>query len=788
MASRFPNFLFFTLFAVLQVSVSIATDTPAVPFRLCYFSLNSENEFKVMDEFTKKLNSNSSRKFEVYEFHNPDQNPNPEKSFENMVQQMSKSRTPCDGLVISGHHTGAFGGTRTRGTGKLSLNFLEKLACNPEYRGWFEGVKSLWLQGCRTIGPGKIEELNDPQFSADFHSQRVGAVLQEDHLTQSFAELNLEFSATLDQDNPLSSRYLRTFPSATVFGWTKSAPGAQFNSEYSIPYHIAHVAMLLDKQDPPTPIDNPIGETFSAESAVVLNQALEFLMRPAGKEPSCEDIAIQAWLDHGKGNKYVLSNPDLNAFKSLLSTGDSKLLEAKLNDCIFKNDKKDKNVLKALDRILQDPLSIGYSFNAIFETMLDLQQKSSRRDRKLLNKIQNKLRGSNNLREFLSRKLLSPQLGLVRKIDYYAFHRLMTGRTDERVEKLIREVAQKQLLIPSAGASYHDSQNYKETLLESLEKHKLLNTDLIRKLANSPESDALVLSYCLDYAKYDLPLYRELALTVIKAPGVTDKILSKILAYPPRSSNTAQALRDEKWLKLILESPKFGPHSYAAIAKLSAAYFEEQDYLRNIAGERLKKVIEAHKNSSRYLDMSPALSAVINTVPMLLGSKEVIEIYLKRNDLRASEMTALAEALALETGIKNKGSYLRSFAASPKADRMVITAICKTAAALGKDFPDSDVMISNIVRATKGSDIIQVPKASMETLYAATQAVFLLPITPERKSKLLHEIANQAKRIAPWSNASSMSGSLQRAFRDGFEKSAEPIPDSKDLLISVMPY
>ena len=97
-------------------------------------------------------------------------------------------------------------------------------------------------------------------------------------------------------------------------------------------------------------------------------------------------------------------------------------------------------------------------------------------------------------------------------------------------------------------------------------------------------------------------------------------------------------------------------------------------------------------------------------------------------------------------------------------------------------------MISNIVRATKGSDIIQVPKASMETLYAATQAVFLLPITPERKSKLLHEIANQAKRIAPWSNASSMSGSLQRAFRDGFEKSAEPIPDSKDLLISVMPY
>ena len=43
--------------------------------------------------------------------------------------------------------------------------------------------------------------------SVDQHMGRVGDVLTEDHLERSFADLNMEFSATLDQDNPLSSRY-----------------------------------------------------------------------------------------------------------------------------------------------------------------------------------------------------------------------------------------------------------------------------------------------------------------------------------------------------------------------------------------------------------------------------------------------------------------------------------------------------------------------------------------------------------------------------------------------------
>ena len=163
---------------------------------------------------------------------------------------MVESGVVCDGLVISGHHTGSFGGKRAKGS--LSIDLMEELSCNPKYKALFNNVKGLWLQGCRTLGVSKIETTD----TADFHTQRVGAVLDEDHLTQSFSDLNIEFSATLDQDNPLSSRYLRVFPRATTFGWTKTAPGSKSRSQYSVPFHIAHMARLND--DRKRYFDNPI--------------------------------------------------------------------------------------------------------------------------------------------------------------------------------------------------------------------------------------------------------------------------------------------------------------------------------------------------------------------------------------------------------------------------------------------------------------------------------------------------------------------------------------------------
>ena len=166
-----------------------------------------------MENLVYKLNSSSEETIQIQEFLT--ENGDPEEDFKKMVE----TKVQCDGLVISGHHTGSFGGKRAQGS--LSLNFLEELSCEPETQEFFSHIKALWLQGCRTMGVGTIEAYEDP----DYHTERVGAVLTEDHLEQSFFDLNIEFSATLDQDNPLSSRYLRIFPRATAFGWTKTAPG-----------------------------------------------------------------------------------------------------------------------------------------------------------------------------------------------------------------------------------------------------------------------------------------------------------------------------------------------------------------------------------------------------------------------------------------------------------------------------------------------------------------------------------------------------------------------------------
>ena len=108
--------------------------------RICYFSLNNEKEFHVMEEFTEKLNRYSPIKIEVQEF--LPKGGDTKEAFKRMVE----SGVVCDGLVISGHHTGSFGGKRAKGS--LSIDLMEELSCNPKYSAFFNNVKGLWLRGC----------------------------------------------------------------------------------------------------------------------------------------------------------------------------------------------------------------------------------------------------------------------------------------------------------------------------------------------------------------------------------------------------------------------------------------------------------------------------------------------------------------------------------------------------------------------------------------------------------------------------------------------------------------
>jgi hypothetical protein len=112
-------------------------------------------------------------------------------------------------------------------------------------------------------------------LQADYHMQRVGAELVQDGLEQSFADLSFEFSTTLDQDNPLASRYLRVFPEANVFGWTKSSPGEKSGSERSLLYHMAHMARISQGR----PAFNPLtGNSVPEVEALLLEHVHHFLL------------------------------------------------------------------------------------------------------------------------------------------------------------------------------------------------------------------------------------------------------------------------------------------------------------------------------------------------------------------------------------------------------------------------------------------------------------------------------------------------------------------------------
>ncbi len=449
---------------------------------ICYISLNNQNEFLEMDKLMSKLNKYSKDPITVKEYLAP--GGNPEKAFEKMV----KSGDKCDGLVISGHHTGSFGGKNA--SGSLDIDFMEKLSCKDEYKSFFNNIKGLWLQGCRTLGVGKIEAYED----VDYHMNRVGAVLEEDHLEQSFADLNMEFSATLDQDNPLSSRYLRVFPRASIFGWTKTAPGEDSRSEFSVPFHIANLAKLTD--DRGRYFDNPVSGQISKESAVKYLDAIHQIIGHdlnatatgcAGGDKSAEH-AVEAWLRHGnspKGWKYSFDNPDLNAYKPLFSSDKEFLKKAKELECYLKNTSSPEELLKVLDEILKNETLIGYSFNSFYEVMQRLIKKG---DVESLVKIQDKLKKSELLNHFLMRKLTSKDLGVIRKIDYYVFWKKMTGKGSEEVEKRIRAIFMKMVMQPTKSGDYNH-RDFKLTLFQTMVKNELMDADMLDHIiTNSTDS------------------------------------------------------------------------------------------------------------------------------------------------------------------------------------------------------------------------------------------------------------------------------------------------------------
>lgn len=516
---------------------SAEAEAPAIrkDFTVCYFSLNSETEFHVTKKFMDKLNKSSLVNIQVKEFMPEKGKPNQE--FKKMVESGQR----CDGLVISGHHTGNYGGLRA--DGKLMLDTIESLSCDPKYADWFRNVNAIWLQGCRTLGIGQVVE-DTPEADPDYHTNRVGQVLEEDGLDDSddsFTQLNMEFTSTLDQDNPLSSRYLRLFPSSKVFGWTKSAPGVKAKSEYSILYHMAHMSRVMDAEDK-FPESRPHAENWTAAStAKYATSVLAVLNRYSEEQKGCNDLAVNAWMNHGRmTGPNSFDNADINGFSPLLSSGENDLLEAKEIDCLLKAAAK-KNDAKLLnqvfDRLQSKPEFLRYSFN----TLIDLRKQLANSKSPLSQVILQRMSNNPAVEDFLNKKLNSKQAGVLRKIDYYQFARAIGKERNVEVEQLIKDKARFILVSPLPTDSERSrklAMNYRATLFNAIKSTKIADSDFFMNLLpKETEHDVLEILAGNLHLIEDKKVRPALFYQIASHPNATERVGNALLNFKVKIEN-----------------------------------------------------------------------------------------------------------------------------------------------------------------------------------------------------------------------------------------------------------
>jgi hypothetical protein len=460
--------------------------------RICYFSFNNQSEVETTQQFVNQINRVASEPIEVKEFLNSGSNP--EKSFLQMVESGEK----CDGLVISGHHTGAHGGKRA--AGKLDLEFIEKLSCDPRYNEWFRGINALWLEGCRTVGVGTITPQNESEekLTVDYHVKRVTMERQVDGLTQSVANLDHEFSNTLDQDNPLKSRYLRSFPKAKIFGWTNSAPGEKADSERSLLFHMAHIAKYLDPEYGLP--EDPLKGNISARGLQDYLNAINLALMPFSyQDRTCENIAVQGWIDHGTYSKenplYAFDNPDLEASTSLENADSINPLFVKSLECALKNALEsgdDSKLLKAVDAINSDPTSYNYTLGPMLSVYLELKAKKPNS----ANLMFNRMKSNSALTGFLEKKIHSKQVGFVRRADYYSVYREIAGYNNLELERELQQQFFEEIKTDLPRNDKYLRSNtsaYRTTLLQALVKNRIGGEAFFDSvLQTNPEWDVLV--------------------------------------------------------------------------------------------------------------------------------------------------------------------------------------------------------------------------------------------------------------------------------------------------------
>ena len=440
---------------------------------ICFFELdNIKTSINFKQKMTGKKHKNCPARQEFSEtvVHCYQPNPSEEKggqAFERMINKISGQGDKCDSLVISGHHVGDWYGQ----TGKLWLKDMEALSCKKEYKNWFAGIKALWLDGCNTVTDEYLRKHQGVK-TPDSETVRVLGEKDKYRARRDMEIYQQSYTGSLDENTPLSSRYLRMFPHTQIYGFNGAAPAGtetkkssdQVGSQSFIYEHLKN-----------------LGQALKAEKDKVSDfkkglQAMFF-------DEFCNPEKIEAWeevtkqadlqgIEHQDYKRAYKLGCDLILAKQVLDQPRSKekakaLAERILDDPGYKDK---KNILELANEILKNPGSgkaaelaklsllktlktineedkeletqLTYThllFNNIFDTW-NTAKKYKGKDPVFFTKVKAQFQ-TENFKNSLRERIESVQTGSLRKGDYIKFYMDVNDNLKPSfIKKAVREL------------------------------------------------------------------------------------------------------------------------------------------------------------------------------------------------------------------------------------------------------------------------------------------------------------------------------------------------------------
>ena len=419
------------------------------------------------DNFDLTVKTNSATVIHPYKIEKKETG---RQAFERMIQSGNK----CDSLVLSGHHTGDWFGK----TGTLWLKDMEALSCKQEYREWFRNIKTLWLDGCNTVTDDFIKSEQRIK-TADSETLRVLGNNEKDKTKLDKDDMEIyqqSYAGSLDENTPLSSRYLRMFPQTQIYGFNGAAPEGGKKGQYSFIYkHLTELGIAL-KEEKNDKIasdfyrglqvmfsDDPCDpETISAWEDIQygdLNlKAVEHQDYKKAYQWGCDLILAKQVLDDPHSTKaqqalarQIINDPKYKAepkkYKDILNLANKILTQPNSADAVALAKQSVLSTLKAIhsaDRNVQekDKTYTHLLFNNIYDTW-NTAKKYRIKDRRFFNQVKSELKSPSFAHSFEER-IKSPYTASLKKGDYIKFyteiHDVSIGENDKKAQFLRAEI------------------------------------------------------------------------------------------------------------------------------------------------------------------------------------------------------------------------------------------------------------------------------------------------------------------------------------------------------------